>query len=106
MNTVYLFAIGFLVYVSNATLSYSKGLKASPYYYTIGIILAVIANLTWLYISKLETEPNKLLLKGLYWDIMLTVAYLIVPILFYHARLSAQQTVGAILVLVGITLLH
>lgn len=83
--------------------SYSKELKASPYYFLIGLVGALVANLIWLWISKTETDTNQLMIKGLFWDSALTLIYLIVPLMIFEARLSTTQWVGLGLVLIGLT---
>lgn len=98
------FLIGILVYSLVAVTSYSETVKASPYYFAFGIALGVIANFCWLHIARQETDPSKLVLTGLYWDIMLTVVYMIIPMMFFGARLTLTQGLGVAAILLGIIL--
>lgn len=97
------FIIAFFVYSGLAYTSYSSELKSSPYYYVIGIAAAIIANLLWLNLAR-NVPADKLVLLGLFWDIMLTVAYLLVPILFFETKLSALQWTGIGVIILGIVM--
>jgi len=103
---IILFTIGFSVYAMLAYLSYSEHIKASNIYFALGLLLSIVANFIWLTICRLEGNASRLLVKGLLWDIMLTTAYLIVPLMFYQARLTFQQSIGVLMILVGIVLVH
>lgn len=96
------FLIGMLMYVAIAYASYSETFKASNWFYPVGVITAIVANLTWLWISKTEPDPAKILIKGLYWDSMLTAIYLVVPILMFGVRLTLVQGLGLGLVVAGL----
>lgn len=98
------FLIGFIVYTILAITSYSDTLKSSGWYYWIGLTAALIANSAWLHLAKQEPSASRLVVLGLYWDVMLLVAYMLVPILFFEARLTAIQGAGLVLILCGIIL--
>lgn len=98
------FIIGFIVYGVLAATSYSDSLKSSNYYYLIGIAAAIVANVCWLYIAKQEPNPSKLVMTGLYWDVMLTLVYIAVPLLLFGARLNLWQGLGIVSIFVGIIL--
>lgn len=94
---------GFFAYCFIAWLSYSQYKDASWYYYA-GLFFALISNFIWLTISKQTDDASQLMIKGLYWDAMLTFTYLAVPLLFFEARLTTYQAVGFILTLLGLFL--
>lgn len=98
------FTIGFIMYVGIASISYSETFKQSSWYYPVGILAAIIANLIWLWISKLESNPSSLVIKGLYWDSMLTAVYMVVPILFFGAKLNNYQIYGLLFIFIGLIL--
>lgn len=98
------FLIGFVAYFVIATVSYSETIKSSPWFYPIGLFGALIANLTWLWISSLDKNASSLMIKGLWWDSMLVFVYLIVPIIFFGARFSLYQGIGVGLIVLGIAL--
>lgn len=98
------FIFGLLMYISIASISYSEYMKSSKWYYPIGVFFSILANITWLSISKHEVDSSKLLLKGLYWDAMLTLVYLFVPIMFYQAKITFIQSIGVTFVFLGLLL--
>lgn len=100
------YVVGFIVYFSLAYLSYDATFKSSKYFYICGLALSLIANLSWMHITKHELVAEKLLVKSLVWDVMLTLTYIAVPILLFNAELSGGQMAGIVLVLLGIYLLH
>lgn len=98
------FLMGFLLYITIATITYSVDFKQSYWYYPIGLIAGLGANFLWLWISKSEQNASSLVVKGLYWDAMLTITYAAVPMLMFGARLNFYQTVGFGLILGGLIL--
>ena len=100
------FFLGAIIYCCIAFISYSAQFKHSSYFYTSGIFLAIMANSIWLWICKTNTDHNKLILIGVSWDVMLTSAYLLVPILFYNVKLTGLQISGIIVTIVGLVLTH
>lgn len=92
------------MYVILAVISYYGPFKSSPLFLPLGLTSALIANLTWLSISRSDLNPSSLIVKGLYWDAMLTSVYMIVPIVFFDAKLSLNQGIGAILIVMGLIL--
>lgn len=98
------FIIGFLVYGVLALASYSESIKSSMYYYPIGIVAAIVANLCWLSIAKGESDPSKLVITGLYWDVMLTLVYIVVPFVLFGAKVNMWQGLGIAAIIMGIVL--
>ncbi len=96
------FLIGFIVYTGIAYVSYSDWIKASNWYFPLGITGAILANLIWLWISKVEPNSSKLLIKGLYWDSMLTAIYILMPLVIFNASLNFKQSIGLVLVIAGL----
>lgn len=88
-----------------AFVSYHGGFKNSNWYYPVGLLAAIGVNAVWLWVAKIEQDPSKLILKGLYWDSMLTLAYLIVPLIIFSVRLSVLQGAGLVLIVCGLTLI-
>lgn len=98
------FLIGFIMYTCLASATYSESFKASNWYYPAGVAAAIVANLIWLWIGKLEANPSVLVIKGLYWDSMLTATYILVPILFFGAKVSTFQIFGIAFIGIGLIL--
>jgi drug/metabolite transporter (DMT)-like permease len=103
--TLYIqFLLGMLLYGAIAYTSYSEALKASKYYFLIGLGAALVANLIWLLIARAEPDSSKLMIKGLFWDSMLTIVYIVVPLLLFKANLSMTQSAGLGLIVMGLIL--
>ena len=98
------FVIGFLVYGVLALASYSESFKASMFYYPTGVVAAIVANVCWLMIAKGESDPSKLVITGLYWDIMLTLVYIVVPFAMFGAKVNMWQGFGIAAIILGILL--
>lgn len=105
MVLVLQFGSAVILYSLMAYLSYSPLLKdGSNWVLFSAPLLGFIANLIWFQIAKTDTNHNSLILKGLYWDILLTFCYLLVPIIFYNISLTTNQVAGIILIISGIIL--
>ena len=96
--------VGIVIYSLIAVASYSEPIKAHPLYFALGLGLGLIANFCWLHIARGEPNPSKLVLLGLYWDVMLTLTYMLVPMLFFGARLTLMQGLGVLAIFAGIVL--
>jgi FtsH-binding integral membrane protein len=101
---ILLFITGLITFIAGAVMSYSTSFKASPWFMPGWIALALIGVVGWALITKIESEPSKLVMLGLYWDSLMQLTYILVPIFFFSARLSIPQTIGVILVFVGLAL--
>lgn len=98
------FFIGFLIYSLNAYMSYHKGWQTQSFYFPLGMAIGLISSFMWLWVSKLVVEPSRLVKIGLYWDVMMTLCFLFIPVLLFNAKLSAANWLGVILILGGIVL--
>ena len=98
------FLLGCLLYSCMAYLSYSSFLKNSPYYFVYGVTMAALVNALWFAIAKAEVNASTLMLKGLYWDVMLTATYLVVPLLIFNAKVTLMQGLGIAFIVAGVFL--
>jgi multidrug transporter EmrE-like cation transporter len=96
------FLFGLMMYGVLATASYNETFKASNWFFPVGIVSAVIANVLWMSIAKAEPNSSHLMVKGLIWDSMLMLVYLVVPLLFFGARFTLMQSFGVGLTLIGL----
>lgn len=103
MVVLFLF-IATLIYISSAYMSYSPTIKASSWYFIVGIILANITNFMWMVLAKNTTDNSKLLLYGLFWDSIITFSFLLTPFLFFDIKLSMPQMIGIGFIVTGIIL--
>lgn len=94
--------IAIVVYSSMAFLSYSNTLKESIWFVPAGLLLAIIANLTWFITSKNITETKEQFLLVLIWDVIIVLAYILTPFIFFNFRPSAITYVGLTFLIVGL----
>jgi uncharacterized membrane protein len=98
------FAIAFLTFLIGGWCSYDPAFKAGPHFYWSAIVLSITTCLSWLYVARHTESTSKLAMYGLYWDVLLTVTYLAVPVMIFHARMSLTQWLGILLIMAGIVL--
>lgn len=98
------FFLGFLIYGCYAFVSYTDQIKTSNWYYPLGLSLALAANAVWMWIAKADTNASSLLTKALIWDVIVTVVTVAFPLFVFGARLTLQQSLGLVLLLVGLVL--
>ena len=99
-----MFLLGAVFYVTLAFLSYSN-FKYSTYGWVVAAVSGAAANIIWFSIARNTSDPTKLAVLGIYWDVMLTSIYLIVALWFFDARFTLSQTIGIILIVIGIILI-
>jgi len=71
----------------------------------IAVLLGMVANASWVFISRAVGRED-IPLYSLYFDIQLTMIYLLVPFLFIEFNLSYTQLLGIALIFTGIVLTH
>jgi drug/metabolite transporter (DMT)-like permease len=95
------FLIGFIVYTLGAVMSNSPTIKQSSYYLYLALGLGLVANFVWFSLVKTISDHSKILLYGLYWDIIIIGTFVAVPILFYGARFKFYTALGIALIILG-----
>lgn len=100
----YTFIAASLFYLFGAYIAYDVAIKASPWFLPLGVVVGIVSNLIWLYVTKITTDNKELFLYGLIWDVMMMAAYIIVPLLLFNVRLDWKQSLGTILVIIGLIL--
>jgi uncharacterized membrane protein len=99
------FILGFVMHLLAASASYSQTLKSNTLlFYIFGVSCSTVSALIWFWIAQSETNSGLLTLKGLYWDLIQTAAYLAVPFLLYsaHKNLSMYQMIGVGFIFLGL----
>lgn len=98
------YALGFIIYCLAVTLSYSDKVKASHWYYPVGLALAIGCNFLWLYVAKHTPDKHDIYISGLVWDSLIVGCYALIPVLFFGVRFSGATAIGVLLVIVGLFL--
>lgn len=98
--------VGFLVYSLICTLSYKNVPNNLINPYILVGVLGAIGNIAWLRVAKTATDDSNILLKGVYWDTMITLIYLAIPLIAFGVKLtSVSQILGAFLIIAGLLLI-
>lgn len=92
------------MFVAGGIASYHPIFKASSYYYWTSLAIATVTSFSWAYVARHTENSSKLVVYGLYWDVIMTVTYLVVPVVIFHARMSIIQWIGVSLIMAGIIL--
>jgi len=96
-----IFFIGALAYSTTAWMSYYDPIKASSLYFPLGILMSLVANIGWLTIAKIVPNRDDILIYGAFWDSMIMIAFLAVPLLWFEVRLETRESVGLSLIVLG-----
>lgn len=98
------FLLGFGLYLTYAWTNYYEPFKNSKWFFPVGLGLALLANAVWLYIAKNTSNPPTLLLRALYWDVIVLASSLIIPFAIFGTKVSMMQGAGIFLIVAGIVL--
>ena len=99
---IYLFLLGLFSFITGAVVSYSPAIKESQFYYPAFFAITALSTLGWALLAKQIENPSRLLVIGLYWDTLMQLTYLLVPVLVFSARLSLYQSAGVFLIFTGL----
>lgn len=91
-----------IIYSISASLPFLK--LSAKVQYSISVLLSIIAGLTWTTISR-NIHKDKVIIYGAYFDIMLTLIFLAVPLFINGFTLSTKETVGVIFLIIGLLFL-
>jgi membrane protease YdiL (CAAX protease family) len=69
----------------------------------IAPVVAILTSLVWVSIAR-SIPPQEVPLYGLYYDIMLTLVFLVIPYIFVDFNLTPLQIFGILLIFTGIIL--
>jgi drug/metabolite transporter (DMT)-like permease len=105
MNPMLMLAIGTVIYTSYAWLTFAPSMKASSYLIPLGITMAIAGNFLWIMMARSIHQPAALVYYGMLWDSMITISFILVPIIFFGVRFNFVSGIGCTLVLVGLTLM-
>ena len=105
MNPTWMLVLGTMVYSSYAWLTFKPEMKVSAYLLPIGISLAVVGNLLWILLARSTVDLSRLIVYGMLWDTMITLSFLLVPVVFFGVRFTVIGGVGCGLVGVGLLMM-
>ena len=99
------FALIAVVYFLYGASGYVDKVRLSPYYYLVALVVAFVANGLWAYYSQKMASHNDVLRLGVYWDMVVTVAFFSAAFMFGTLSLEPKHYLGIALIIIGSTLL-
>ncbi len=99
------FVIISLVYFFYGASGYLDKVRLSPYYFLIAIVVSLTANLLWAFYSQKLSSHNEVLKLGVYWDMVVTVAFFSAAFVFGNMTLEPKHYIGMALIILGSFLL-
>ncbi len=99
-----LFAAGIIGYLLVASLPFTRLPVQFPVaYYTAGIVLGAGLNCLWLTIAR-NVPLARVVTYGVMWDAMLTLIYVVTPILIWSQPSSFRLWAGVSLIIAGMVI--
>lgn len=92
--------IVFFTYFAYGLISISDTFKSSKYYYAIGIMIPILGNFLWLYLSR-HLNNHETIFYGGMWDLVVSISYPLSIIIFSEAQFTPGMIVGVIMFICG-----
>lgn len=105
LDVIKILVLGAAIYGSYAWVTFNPSFKDSWYLVPVGLVLAIMGNLLWILIAKRTSSPAELTVYGMAWDTMITVSFVLVPVVLFGVRFSGVSGLGLILAILGIFLM-
>lgn len=99
------FVIISIVYFFYGASGYIDKIRLSPWYFAIALGVAMAGNLLWAYYSQKLTNHNEVLRLGVYWDMVVTVAFFSSAFIFGTLSLEPKHYLGIGMIILGSFLL-
>jgi drug/metabolite transporter (DMT)-like permease len=96
--------ITFLLYTGYTAAAYMPTVRNSAKLFIIGILCANTAHLLWMLNTRLLANSRLIFFYGLSWDLLVTVASFLVPILFFSVRFQLVGYIGLGMIFCGLFL--
>jgi hypothetical protein len=93
-----LYLLTLVIYSTYATLPFFNLNRTA--HYLSGAIFAVSGSLIWVSISR-SVNKSDISLHGLYFDAIITVAFMLTPLLFTGINFTAKQILGICMIFTG-----
>ena len=73
--------------------------------YPLGVFASMLAGVSWIYMIRHLLYKN-IFFANFAWDIIVTVLCAILPIFMYGIKLDLKATIGCIIAVIGVVLIH
>jgi multidrug transporter EmrE-like cation transporter len=98
--------IGFALYSFYQYCMYAENIRNTRWLYIVAAIHAVIANLLWVHLIQILDSKEEIFRYGFYWDTILYLPIVLVPLAIFAVRPSVLQSVGMTIIIIGAILFH
>lgn len=99
---IWIFALGLLTFLTGAVMSYIPSFNHSAWATPGWIALAIVGALSWAAVCRATPDATRLLVLGMYWDTLMQLSYVLVPVLVFGARLTMFQSAGLAMIFAGL----
>ena len=101
-----LLIINSLLYGLYCYIGYLKDFKQSNWFIPLSLSIVIIGNLFWIYYLKfLSKGHTDILMSGIIWDALITIAYIAVPFYFFNIQMSFMSKIGLVLCILGLIIM-
>jgi hypothetical protein len=80
-----------LLYSFASYVSYNKGLRDSNYVFALNWSVALMSSTLWIVMIRALDDTNKIVAASLIWDLIVTVAYALIPALMQGKNITWQS---------------
>lgn len=85
---------------------YKPEWKASNYVFVAGLAAALLNNFLWIYLTKRTPEASEIQKYAAYWDGILCLQTMLIPVIFYGVEMTIQSGTGLALIFIGMMMLR
>ena len=101
-NNYFILFYVFLMFILSSVFTYNKVLKESSWFLVIMIGTSLLGSYMWVVASRRLNELSDQLWFSLVWDILMMVAYYLIPLFFLEHKMNWQSWAALGLIVIGI----
>jgi hypothetical protein len=98
--------LAFVLFSIGSSFSYRKEIHQYRWFPAVMCCVSLCGGFLWAMLCRITPDKNKIMIFSVYWDIMMAIAYYMVPLLFGNFQLTATSVFGIIIVCVGLSIIH
>lgn len=95
----------FISYGTYNYISYSEFFRSHRLFFVMGLALALVSNLLWLYGVKVLNQREHIFWLGISFDVIVTATSILIPVLFFGLRFNKLTWVGIAFILLGLIII-
>jgi hypothetical protein len=91
-----------VLYSISSYVSYNKEFRNSGWIFPLNLAIALISSTVWILMIRILNDTNKIITASLAWDLIVTMAYALVPALMQGKNLGWQSYSALALALLAV----